>query len=112
MRIFRIRFINQGKLYELYAETVRQGDLYGFVEIEGLVFEQTSSVVIDPAEERLRNEFEGVDRTLVPMHAVIRIDQVEKKGQGKIVDIENGATNVTPFPGAIYTPEKKPDQDP
>ncbi len=111
MQIFRIRFINQGKLYELYAESVRQGDFYGFVEIEGLVFEQTSSVVIDPAEERLRNEFKGVNRTLVPMHAIIRIDQVEKKGQGKIVDIENNSSNVTPFPGAIYAPEKTPDKD-
>ena len=111
MQIYRIRFINQGKLYELYAESIRQGELYGFVEIEGLVFEQSSSVVIDPAEDRLRNEFKGVDRTLVPMHTIIRIDQVEKKGQGKIVDIDGDSSNVTPFPGATYAPEKTPDKD-
>ena len=39
MHIFKIVFINQGKVYEIYAKTIRQGDLYGFVEIEDLIFE-------------------------------------------------------------------------
>ena len=79
MRIFRVAFINQGKVYELYAETVHQAEVYGFIEIEGLIFGETSSVVIDPSEEKLKNEFGGVRRTLVPVHAVIRIDEVEKR---------------------------------
>ena len=86
-RIFRISFINQGKVYELYAEGVRQGDLYGFVEIEDFIFGETSSVVIDPSEEKLRAEFSGVSRTLVPMHAVIRIDQVEKRGSSTTKEV-------------------------
>ena len=48
-QIYRISFINQGKVYEIYAESVHQGELYGFVEIEGIVFGETASVVIDPA---------------------------------------------------------------
>lgn len=78
MRIFRVTFINQGKIYLLYAEAVRQAEVYGFIEIEGLIFGETSSVVIDPGEEKLKNEFSGVTRTLVPMHAVIRVDEVQK----------------------------------
>jgi len=107
MQIFRIRFINQGKLYELYAESIRQGEFYGFVEIEGLVFEQASSVVIDPAEERLRDEFKGVNRTLVPMHAIIRIDEVEKQGTGKVSDSAGNPGNISPFPlpGVLPTPQ-------
>jgi len=107
MRIFRISFFNQGQVYELHAESVRQGELYGFVEIERPVFGEHSSLVIDPSEERLRDELEGVRRILVPMHAVIRIDEVEKKGQNKIRDLE-GSGKVTPFPGPIYTPDKGP----
>jgi hypothetical protein len=102
-QIFRITFFNQGKIYEIYAQHVRQGELYGFVEIEDFVFGETTSVVIDPAEEKLRAEFAGVTRTMVPMHAVIRIDEVEKRGTGKIHDVEGG--NVTPFPSPIYTPD-------
>ncbi len=105
MRIFRISFINQGRVYELYADSVRQGDLYGFVEIEGLIFGETSSVVIDPNEEKLKAEFGGVSRTIVPMHSVIRIDEVEKRGQSKIIELDSNA-NVTPFPTGLIPPGK------
>ena len=108
MRIHKITFINQGKIYELYAETVRQADLYGFIEIEGLIFGETSSVVIDPSEEKLKNEFSGVSRSLVPIHAVIRIDEVEKQGQSKILELDTNA-NVTQFPSPFYPPGKNSD---
>ena len=105
MRIFRISFINQGKVYELYVESVRQADLYGFIEIQGLTFGETSSLVIDPSEEKLKSEFSGVNRIMIPMHAVIRIDEVEKRGQSKILEID-GSANITPFPSPIYGPGK------
>jgi hypothetical protein len=105
MRIFKIIFINHGKVYELYAESVRQSEMYGFVEIEQLIFGENSSLVIDPSEEKLKNEFSGVSRTLIPMHAVIRIDEVKKKGTSKILDLDANA-NVTPFPASIFPPDK------
>ena len=98
MRIFRISFHNQGKVYQLHAEHVGQGELYGFVEISGLLFNEHTSVVIDPAEERLKDEFSGTSRILVPMHAVIRIDEVEKRGQNMIFDVGDNS-NITTFPG-------------
>ncbi len=97
MQIYKISFINQGKVYELYAKNVYQSDLYGFVEIEGLIFGETTSVVIDPGEESLKAEFSGVERTMVPMHSVIRIDQVQKQGQSKILELD-GYSKITPFP--------------
>jgi len=108
MRIFRITFVNQGKIYQLHAESVRQGELYGFVEISGLLFDEHTTVVIDPAEEKLKAEFAGVARVQVPMHAVIRIDEVDKRGQNKILDLDS-RSNVTSFPSPIYTP--KPGSD-
>jgi len=108
MRIFRVTFINHGKIYLLYAEAVRQAEIYGFVEIDGLIFGETSSVVIDPGEEKLKNEFSGVTRTLVPMHAVIRVDEVQKRGQSKIMELGK-ETNITPFPSSLYPPGKNSD---
>ena len=32
------------------------------------------------------------------MHAVIRIEEVEKRGQNKILDLDGPISNVTPFP--------------
>ncbi len=107
MRIFRIAFINQGKVYQLYAESIRQADVLGFLEIRNLIFGEASSLVIDPAEEKLKAEFSGVTRTLVPMHAVIRVDEVEKRGQCKIMDLDSNA-NITPFPNHYLRPDKGP----
>jgi hypothetical protein len=50
-------------VYEIYARRVSHGAIFGFVEVEGLLFGERSSVVVDPAEERLQAEFAGVERT-------------------------------------------------
>ena len=57
--IFRIMFVNQGKVYEVYARKVSHGELFGFIEVEELVFGERSSVVLDPSEERIKGEFAG-----------------------------------------------------
>lgn len=101
--IYRIIFFNQGKFYELYAEAVYQSEMYGFVVVEGILFDHKASVVIDPAEEKLRDEFANVSRTLVPIHSVVRVDEVSKQGTGKIHPVE-GKSNVTPFPAGLYSP--------
>ncbi len=98
MQIFRTLFHNNGKLYQLHAQQVSQSDIYGFVEIRGLMFEQHTSMVIDPSEERLKSEFEGVEKILLPMHAIVRIDQVETQGENRILELDGNISNVTPFP--------------
>jgi hypothetical protein len=108
MHIFRISFLNQGKIYVLYAESVRQADLYGFVEIERLIFGERAGVLIDPTEERLKDEFAGVSRVLLPMQTVLRIDEVEKRGQSKILDIDPNS-NVSYLPSAFFRPTPPPE---
>jgi len=93
--VFRVVFVNNGKTYEIYAKYVDQGALYGFVEVEELLFNSRSGILVDPSEEKLKSEFEGVKRTQIPIHSIIRIDEVEKQGTAKISD---GAGVVTPFP--------------
>ena len=100
--IYKIFFMGQGQVYEIYARSVGHGDLFGFIEVEELVFGERTSVVVDPAEERIKTEFNGVKRTFIPMHSVIRIDEVEKQGISKVSKAEGG--NVTQFPMPIYTP--------
>ena len=98
--IFRIVFANQGKVYEIYARKVSHGGLFGFVEVEELVFGERSSVVLDPSEERIKSEFAGVKRSYLPLHSIIRIDEVRKQGVSKISVLEGG--NVTQFPVPMY----------
>ncbi|PYV41461.1 MAG: DUF1820 domain-containing protein [Acidobacteria bacterium] len=106
-QIYKILFVNQGKVYEIYARSVSQGGLFGFVEVEGLLFGQKTKVVVDPSEEALQQEFSGVERTYIPMHAIVRIDQVEKRGVSTVHPISESTGKVTPMPTPIYTPVKK-----
>ena len=98
-KIYRIVFYNQGNVYEIHAHRVEQSELYPFIEIEDMIFGERSKVLIDPSEEKLKSEFTGVQRTHVPVQAVIRIDEVEAVGQNKIV--AGAAGNVTPFPASL-----------
>jgi hypothetical protein len=97
-KIYRIAFYNQGDIYELHAREVHQSNLYAFVEIKDIIFGERSSVVVDPAEERLKSEFDGVTRTYIPLQSVIRIDEVEREGTNKIIATDAKQGSVTPFP--------------
>ncbi len=96
--MYKITFLNQAKVYELFCSKVSGSDLaYGFIEASELVFEADDSVVIDPTEERLREEFADVEVLHIPMHAVIRVEQVKKRGTCAIRDSKSGE-KVTQLP--------------
>ena len=96
--LYKVTFLNAGRIYELYARRVSSGALWGFTEVAELVFDVHAGVVVDPTEERLRDEF-GATRVLhLPMQSIVRIEEVEKKGQSAIRDAATGEAVVTPFP--------------
>ena len=103
-RIYKVTFFNQGQVYEIFARQVSQGALFGFIEVEELIFGEKTQVVVDPSEEALEREFADVKRTYLPMHAVIRIDEVEKEGAGRISQPAGDGT-VAAFPTPIYAPK-------
>ncbi len=105
-RIYRVVFTNKEKVFELYARQVTSGDLYGFVEVAGILFGERTTLVVDPAEEQLKLEFNGVNRTYIPFHAVVRIDEVEKEGPGKVVQLPAAEKNAGHFPLPPFTPDK------
>ena len=98
--IFKVSFYNQSNVYEVYASKVYQSDLHGFVTVEELKFNERTSVVVDPGEEKLKTEFDQVKRFFVPMHAIIRIDEVEKQGVAKISE---AGENIAHFPSHMYS---------
>ncbi len=100
--LFKVIFMSQGQVYEIYARNVGHGEMFGFVEVEELVFGKRTTLVVDPSEEKIKSEFENVRRTHLPMHSILRIDEVEKQGTSKISKLEGG--NVAQFPLPVYTP--------
>lgn len=96
--IYRVIFQSQGRLYEVYAKAVQQSGMYAFIEVEELLFGEKTSVLVDPSEEHLKSEFNGVTRTFIPIHTIIRIDEMERQGHGKITPLPGDGKNVMPFP--------------
>lgn len=96
--LYKVTFLNHGKVYELYAQQVGSSHLWGFSEIGELVFDVHDGLVIDPTEERLREEFGNTKVLHLPMQSIVRIEEVEKKGLSAIRDAATGEKVVTPFP--------------
>ena len=57
---YKVIFLNQGQVYEMYAKQIFQSDLWGFLEVEEFVFGERTQVVVDPSEEKLKAQFDGV----------------------------------------------------
>lgn len=100
--LYRVTFASHSKIYEIYARKVTHGAMLGFVEIEELVFGERSKLLVDPSEEKIKSEFENVTRSYVPMHAILRIDEVDKQGISKVTSSDGG--KVSQFPIPVYTP--------
>lgn len=100
--IYRVIFINQDQVFELYARHVYQSDMWGFLQVEDFVFGNRSELVVDPGEEKLKQQFADVKCSYIPMQAIIRIDEVTSEGVAKVSDAKG---TVTAFP--MPAPPKK-----
>ena len=98
--VYKVIFQNGNQVFEVFARQIYQSDMWGFIEVEEFVFGERSKIVVDPSEEKLKNEFSGVKRSYIPLQAIIRIDEVDKEGSAKVSETPAGG-NVSsfPFPG-------------
>lgn len=104
-KLYRVTFRHQDQVWEVYARNISHGGLLGFIEVEKLVFGERSSILVDPGEEKLKSEFENVERTYIPVHTIVRIDEVTKLAPPRIsAGGESG--KVMPFP--VFSPNSKP----
>ena len=87
--IYKVVFVQLGEVYEVYAEAIYQSDMYGFIEVEEYIFDQNSQIVVDTSEEKLKNEFKGVQRSYIPVSCIMRIDEVDKRGIAKITSSDS-----------------------
>lgn len=108
--VYKVIFHNGDQVFEVFARQIYQSDMWGFIEIEELLFGERSQLLVDPAEEKLKNEFAGVKRSYIPMHSVVRIDEVEKEGPAKVSEPSTASGKVTNLPFAKFPP-KTPSSD-
>ena len=99
---YRVLFYQDDEMFEVYAKSLSEDSLMGFIEIEELILsDPNNTVIIDPSEERLHSEFKGVQRCYIPMHNIIRIDVVKERGIARIKDAVTKGTNVSTFPRKV-----------
>ncbi len=97
-KLYKVTFLSQGKSIELHARHVASSALWGFTEVGELVFDPPGEgLVVDPTEERLRDEFKDTTILHLPMHAIVRIEEVAKRGSLAIRDAASG-DKIMPFP--------------
>ena len=104
--IYRVIFAQNEKLYEVYARYLSEESLMGFIEIEELLFQEaTAGLLIDPTDEKLRAEFKGVKRSYIPLHTILRIDEVVKEGAARVTDSDASGKKGS---NVSHLPFKKP----
>jgi hypothetical protein len=96
--VYKVIFQNGSQVFEVFARQIYQSDMWGFIEVEEFVFGERSQILVDPSEEKLKNEFNGVKRSYIPMQAILRIDEVDKEGSSKISEVSGTSGNITSFP--------------
>ena len=102
-KTYKIIFMQLGEIYEIFAKQIYQSDMYGFIEVEDYIFNKDKQLVVDPAAEKLKNEFNKVERSYIPINAIIRIDEVIGSGEATIKENKD---SVTPFPLNIQPANK------
>ena len=97
--VYKVIFQNGNQVFEVFARQIYQSDMWGFIDVEDFVFGERSQILVDPSEEKLKNEFNGVTRSYIPLQAIIRIDEVDKEGSARIKDSVSGNVAKFPLPG-------------
>lgn len=85
---YKITFTSGEEQYQVCARELASSDLYGLIEIGEFIF-PSNRLVYNPGEERLKREFEGIKRTWIPYHAIIRIDEIQesRESESKIIPL-------------------------
>lgn len=108
--VYRVLYHQQNVPCELYARSVSESEMFGFVELEELVFDSTHAST-DPVQEKFKQEFDAVKRTYIPLNNVFRIDAIERDDDASWQTRRSSVGNVTAFPlsgGVKNQPGLKP----
>ncbi len=62
-------------------------------------------MLVDPTEDTLKKEFEDTKRIHIPMHSVLRIDELEKTAsfRPRVISMEGEGGQPAPV---VYSPQK------
>lgn len=92
MSIYRIHFTWKDKPRTLQARELDMTHPY-FVSLRGLIFPDSSSVIIDPAEDELHRDFGEAEHIMLPFQNVQLIEEIPDRpssDSGKVIPFSTG----------------------
>ena len=99
--IYKVVFKQDDKHCELYAKYICEESLMGFLEVESLIFSSNNpGIIVDVQQEELKQQYKGVKRTYIPIHTVIRVDEI-KASECQLSTNASPADNITYLDPAV-----------
>ena len=71
-QIYKVIFLNQGQIYEIYATQIYQSDLYGFIEVEEFLFGERAQMVVDAVRDAQQAQPSAADTAAAAFDAAQR----------------------------------------
>ncbi len=87
-KLYKIHFLDEGKNKNIvYANKVNPSSFLGLIELSDIVFLDTSEILITPDDDKIRKEFQDVERTFLPINAIIRIDEIVLENETPVIKL-------------------------
>jgi hypothetical protein len=87
-KLFKVQFLhNQKEIKTIYANKINPSSFLGLIEVSDIVFIDSSEILINPDDEKIRKEFKDVERTFLPINTIIRIDEVILENETPVIKL-------------------------
>ncbi len=92
--LYKITILDEDKEYTtLYATSVVQADILGFIEISGIEFPSKSDIILTAGEDKAHNLFKDTKRILIAGNYVLRIEELKDERKAHIINIVDSVKN-------------------
>ena len=107
--LYKVKFIQQEVVVELIAKYISEESLMGFIEIEDIIFPGSGEPFA--TDEKYREEFFGIERCYLPLHTLLRIDELSTATEKVVGEVKYKKNNVRRIPLRNPPPNNNPDED-
>ncbi len=87
-KLYKVRFLNApGEHIEIHAKSVGPSDIIGLVDINEIVFIDSSEIILTPEDDKVKKIFKDVTRTMLPINTIVRIDEIVVKKNTSVIQL-------------------------
>lgn len=105
--VYRTVFTHLDQVFTLYSRGVSEETLVGFIEVDDILA-VSQEIILSSENQATQNlyieQMESIKRTYIPMHAVVRIDEMSRKHYDYTIkgELEEPAANVQNIHGGKF----------